>query len=300
MPLQQLVSYFNARFEKLHHSNLHPFRVDENSVTGIFGPISISSAYLAIRQRLDNAVVTGHIAQLLAAPVANEVVNAQAMELGALVTDTVTEPVNFQAIINIDRLCRTVHMLNYLPLSHLGGVLFLDVDPRHILSVKQDHGVYCGFIRKRFDNCLSYTYTEPALFAEFIAESETIAAFYEQREFSKAMREIMALADKANQYIDEKKPWVIAKEEGNDAELHNVCSVAINLFRVLVTYLKPVLPVLTHEAGAFLNTPIERWADQLQPLVSHTLNDFQPLMTRVEADKIAAIVEASKETLLKT
>jgi hypothetical protein len=73
MPLQQLVSYFNARFEKLHHSNLHPFRVDENSVTGIFGPISISSAYLAIRQRLDNAEVTGHIAQLLAAPVANEV-----------------------------------------------------------------------------------------------------------------------------------------------------------------------------------------------------------------------------------
>ena len=155
MPLQQLVSYFNARFEKLHHSNLHPFRVDENSVTGIFGPISISSAYLAIRQRLDNAVVTGHIAQLLAAPVANEVVNAQAMELGALVTDTVTEPVNFQAIINIDRLCRTVHMLNYLPLSHLGGVLFLDVDPRHILSVKQDHGVYfeeiiikCGLTTK--------------------------------------------------------------------------------------------------------------------------------------------------------
>jgi EAL domain-containing protein (putative c-di-GMP-specific phosphodiesterase class I) len=155
MPLQQLVSYFNDRFEKVHHSNLHPFRVNEDLVTGIFGPISISSAYLAIRTRLDHTVVTGHIAQLLAAPVANEVMTAQAMELGALVTDAVTEPVNFQAIINIDRLCRTVHMLNYLPLSHLGGVLFLDVDPRHILSVKQDHGVYfeeiiikCGLTTK--------------------------------------------------------------------------------------------------------------------------------------------------------
>ncbi|MEI6744916.1 MAG: methionine--tRNA ligase [Methylococcaceae bacterium] len=156
-----------------------------------------------------------------------------------------------------------------------------------------------GFIRKKFDNQLSATCIEPELFAEFIAANETIAESYENREFGKAMREIMALADKANQYIDDKKPWAIAKEEGKDAELHDVCSVAINLFRILAAYLKPVLPVLTTEAEAFLNAPITTWIDSLQPLVNHTLNDFKPLMTRVEADKIAAIIEDSKETLQK-
>ncbi len=156
-----------------------------------------------------------------------------------------------------------------------------------------------GFIRKKFDNKLSSTCVEPELFAEFIAENKAIAEAYEHREFGKAMREIMALADKANQYIDDKKPWAIAKEEGKDAELHDVCSVAINLFRILAAYLKPVLPALTGEAEVFLNAPINGWIDELQPLVHHTLNDFKPLMMRVEADKIAAIVEASKETLLK-
>jgi methionyl-tRNA synthetase len=156
-----------------------------------------------------------------------------------------------------------------------------------------------GFIRKKFDNQLSATCVEPELFAEFIAANGAIAESYENREFGKAMREIMALADKANQYIDDKKPWSIAKEEGKDAELHDVCSVAINLFRILAAYLKPVLPALTTEAEAFLNAPITTWIDELQPLVNHTLNDFKPLMTRVEADKIAAIIEDSKETLLK-
>jgi methionyl-tRNA synthetase len=157
-----------------------------------------------------------------------------------------------------------------------------------------------GFIRKKFDHQLSATCVEPELFAEFIAENKAIAEAYEHREFGKAMREIMALADKANQYIDDKKPWAIAKEEGKDAELHDVCSVAINLFRILAAYLKPVLPVLTNDAEVFLNAPINGWIDELQPLINHTLNDFKPLMTRVEADKIAAIIEASKETLQKS
>ncbi len=156
-----------------------------------------------------------------------------------------------------------------------------------------------GFIQKRFDNTLSATCVEPELFAQFIAEHDTIAQHYEHREFSKAMREIMALADKANQYIDEKKPWTIAKQEGEEAQLHDVCSVAINLFRVLVAYLKPVLPVLTAEAEIFLNAPVHGWIDELKPLTSHQLNAFKPLMTRVEADKIKAIVDASKDDLLK-
>ena len=157
-----------------------------------------------------------------------------------------------------------------------------------------------GFINKRFANSLSAECSEPDLFLEFVNANETIAAFYEAREFGKAMREIMALADKANQYIDEKKPWLVAKQEGQDALLHEICSVGINLFRLLAVYLKPVIPVLATEAERFLNIESQMWPTNSQPLLNHTVNDFKPLMTRVDADKIAAIVEASKENLEKT
>ena len=158
-----------------------------------------------------------------------------------------------------------------------------------------------GFINKRFANSLSAECSEPDLFLEFVKANETIADFYEAREFGKAMREIMALADKANQYIDEKKPWLVAKQEGQDALLHDICSVGINLFRLLAVYLKPVIPALATEAERFLNIESQTWpTHHSQPLLNHTVNDFKPLMTRVDADKIAAIVEASKENLEKT
>ena len=157
-----------------------------------------------------------------------------------------------------------------------------------------------GFISKRFANTLSATCSEPLLFEDFINANKQIAEFYETREFGKAMREIMALADKANQYIDEKKPWLIAKQEGHDTELHEVCSMGINLFRLLTVFLKPVIPALVKEAEHFLNIDSQAWPVAAQPLLNHTINDFKPLMTRVEADKIAAIVEASKENLEKT
>ena len=157
-----------------------------------------------------------------------------------------------------------------------------------------------GFISKRFANRLSATCSEPLLFQDFINANKQIAEFYETREFGKAMREIMALADKANQYIDEKKPWLIAKQEGNDTELHDVCSMGINLFRLLTVFLKPVIPGLVKEAEHFLNIDSQAWPVAAQPLLNHTINDFNPLMTRVEADKIAAIVDASKENLEKT
>ncbi len=158
-----------------------------------------------------------------------------------------------------------------------------------------------GFINKRFANTLSANCSETELFKEFIAANETIANFFEAREFGKAMREIMALADKANQYIDEKKPWIIAKQEGQESELHEVCSTSLNLFRLLAAYLKPVLPALTTEAESFLNIESQTWPtiDTL-PLTHHQVNDFKPLLTRVEADKITAIVEASKDNLEKT
>ncbi|CAG7856687.1 methionyl-tRNA synthetase [biofilm metagenome] len=157
-----------------------------------------------------------------------------------------------------------------------------------------------GFIAKRFGNKLSTSNAEPALFEEFIDANEFIAELYECREFGKAMREIMALADKANAYIDDKKPWLLAKEEGKDTELHEVCTMGLNLFSVLTAYLKPVLPALVKEAEQFLNVASHGWISDIQFLGDHSINAFKPLMTRVDPDKIAAIIEASKETLEKT
>jgi methionyl-tRNA synthetase len=157
-----------------------------------------------------------------------------------------------------------------------------------------------GFISKRFDGLLSSECAEPALFQQFIDVQSDIANLYESREFGKAMREIMALADKANQYIDDKKPWLIAKEAGKELELQQVCSVGINLFRLLIAYLKPVIPALAANAEHFLNLPPQVWPSDAQPLLVHKINTFIPLMTRVEPEKIAAIVEASRENLQPT
>jgi methionyl-tRNA synthetase len=157
-----------------------------------------------------------------------------------------------------------------------------------------------GFINKRFDNKLSLHCSELALFDEFVSCNILIAELYESREYGKAMREIMALADKANQYIDEKKPWLIAKQDNKESELHDVCSVGINLFRLLMAYLKPVIPSLATQAEKFLSIDSQVWPSEARPLLDHTVNIFIPLMTRVEADKISSIIENSKENLEKT
>jgi len=157
-----------------------------------------------------------------------------------------------------------------------------------------------GFIAKRFGNVLSENCPEPVLFQDFVSANTVIADYYEAREYGKAMREIMALADKANQYIDDLKPWLIAKESGRDRELHEVCSMGIDLFRLLIAYLKPVIPVLAANAENFLNISSQPWPSEAQPLINHAINEFKPLMTRVEPDKIEAIVEASKQNLEKT
>ena len=155
-----------------------------------------------------------------------------------------------------------------------------------------------GFIKKRFDNKLSATCSEPELYQSFIDAGDQIAAHYENRDYGRAIREIMALADKANQYIDDKAPWVIAKEEGKDQELHDISSVGINLFRVLMGYLKPVLPLMAADAEAFLNIEPMTWGSQAEPLCDHSVNKFKPLMTRVEREKIDAMIEDSKEDLV--
>ncbi|HID83036.1 MAG TPA: methionine--tRNA ligase [Chromatiales bacterium] len=154
-----------------------------------------------------------------------------------------------------------------------------------------------GFINKRFDGNLSEQISEPKLYEEFVAASDSIANKYEAREYSHAMREIMGLADRANQYIDEHKPWVLIKQAGEEKTVHDVCSTGLNLFRVLITYLKPVLPKLAADAEAFLNADELNWNSICTPLVAHKINPFKPLMTRVEQDKIDAMTEASKDNL---
>jgi methionyl-tRNA synthetase len=155
-----------------------------------------------------------------------------------------------------------------------------------------------GFINKRFQGQLSSTLSEPALFKQFA--SACIDELYESREYSKAMREIMALADIANQYIDDNKPWLLIKEQGREQEVQDVCSMGLNLFRLLVIYLKPVLPVLAEKVETFLNIDALSWQDLQAPLLEHRINTFKPLMTRVEKDNIDAMIENSKEDLETT
>jgi len=154
-----------------------------------------------------------------------------------------------------------------------------------------------GFINKRFGNRLSDQCSEAALYAEFVADGAAVAAHYERREFSQAVRRIMALADRANQYIDAHKPWVLAKQDGQEQAVQAVSSTGINLFRVLMTYLQPVLPLMAARVEAFLNIPAMRWDAIGTPLTGHTINRFTPLLTRVEQERIDAMLEDSKEHL---
>lgn len=153
-----------------------------------------------------------------------------------------------------------------------------------------------SFITKRYDGKLSATIAEPALLAEFVACGENIADSFEKREFARAIRDIMALADKANQYIDAKAPWVLVKDETKQQQAHDVCSMGINLFRVLMHYLKPVLPLMASETEAFLNSELS-WNNYQQPLTSHAINPFKALMQRVDPVKVSAMLGASKENL---
>ncbi len=151
-----------------------------------------------------------------------------------------------------------------------------------------------GFISKRFAGQLSATCAEPALYNEFVAAADHIAELYESREYGRAIREITALADKANQYVDEKAPWVVAKQEGQDQQLQDICSVGINLFRVLMTYLKPVMPKLAARSEAFLNEELT-WENMTAPLTAHEITKFKALFNRIDAKNIEAMIEDSKQ-----
>jgi methionyl-tRNA synthetase len=155
-----------------------------------------------------------------------------------------------------------------------------------------------GFISKRFDGRLAEQLPEPGLFADFLAAGESIASAYERRELSRAVREVMALADRANQYIDEQAPWVVAKEAGRDAELQGICTQGLNLFRLLIGWLRPILPGTAEAAERFLQVPPLSWAGLAKPLLDHEIAKFKPLMTRIDPKRIDAMLEASKEDLV--
>ncbi|GGY06927.1 methionine--tRNA ligase [Litchfieldella qijiaojingensis] len=154
-----------------------------------------------------------------------------------------------------------------------------------------------GFVKKLGDGRLSSHCAEPELVARFIAAGDEIAKDYESREFGRAMRKIMELADEANTYIAEKEPWVLAKQEGREQEVLDICSVGINLFRQLMVYLAPVVPKMAGDAKAFMQLDSLAWHSRHDVLLNHEIAKFKPLMTRVERDKIDAMIEASKEDL---
>ncbi|KRD80080.1 methionine--tRNA ligase [Lysobacter sp. Root983] len=157
-----------------------------------------------------------------------------------------------------------------------------------------------GFIEKRFDGRLADTLPEHATYARFVEQLQPIAQAYARNEAATALRLTMALADEANKYIDEHKPWVLAKQEGADAELQAVCTQGLNLFRVLAAALKPVLPRVAAQAEAFLGAPVALWSDLHAPLLAHRIQAYTPLFTRIDPKHIETMIEASKESLKPT
>ncbi len=154
-----------------------------------------------------------------------------------------------------------------------------------------------GFIDKRFDGRLAEHLPDTKLFGEFADAGDTIAAHYERREFSKAMRSIMALADKANRYIDDNKPWVMIKDDGKVADVQLVCTQGLNMFRSLMIYLAPVIPVIAHDTREYLNEKTWQWQSAATPLLGVQLPKFKPLLTRVDAEDVQRMVDQSRDSM---
>ncbi|RMH93002.1 methionine--tRNA ligase [Lysobacter pythonis] len=154
-----------------------------------------------------------------------------------------------------------------------------------------------GFIEKRFGGELAAALPEPAMYARFVEALEDIRTAYAGNDAAQVLRLTMLLADEANKYIDEKKPWVIAKQEGGDAELQAVCTQGLNLFRVLALALAPVLPATAARVSAFMGAPLADWRDCDAALLARRIETYQPLFTRIDPKHIDAMTEASKETL---
>lgn len=153
-----------------------------------------------------------------------------------------------------------------------------------------------GFINKRFANRLAASLPDPALYQTFSAAAPRIAELYETRRYQLAIREIMALADMANQYVDSQKPWALAKDPANLPAVQAICTQGLNLFRAIITYLKPVVPQLAADSEAFLHAGELVWDSVQQPLLDHTIQPFQPLLTRIEPAMLEAMLKENAMT----
>ena len=154
------------------------------------------------------------------------------------------------------------------------------------------------FVTNGNNGILSSTIENQALWNQVSGAKDSIANHYENRDFSKAIRKIMALADLANEYIAAKEPWKLNKDPDQQQKVQDICSLGINIFRVILTYLKPVLPSMAEAGETFLNDSLT-WESVNQPLVKHQINPFTPLMQRIEKERVDAMVEASKQDLPK-
>ncbi|QAX82100.1 Methionine--tRNA ligase [Candidatus Pseudomonas adelgestsugas] len=155
-----------------------------------------------------------------------------------------------------------------------------------------------GFIHKGNAGVLVAENSASELTEAFLAAALSIANAYETRDFASAMRQIMSLADRTNSWITDKAPWLLSKQEGKQAEIQVICATGVNLFRKLVIFLKPVLPLLAADAETFLNVAPLTWNDHATLLFNHQLNEFKPLMTRIDEVKVQAMIDASKEDLV--
>ena len=154
-----------------------------------------------------------------------------------------------------------------------------------------------GFIHKLGQSKLSASLPAPELYQRFLDEQGAIISDFDHVNFAQAIRQIMLLADEANQYIDHHKPWQMAKEEGRADEVVAVCTQGLNLFRVLMTWLAPVMPQTAHKAAAFLDCPMDRFDSIEQPLLDHIIKPFEPLMQRIDQAQLDQVIEASKASL---
>ncbi len=150
------------------------------------------------------------------------------------------------------------------------------------------------FINDDFNNQLSGKIADQELLSQFQQSSSSIATMYKHREFGRAMRTIMSLADQANQYLDKEKPWNLAKDVTKKEQIQEICTMGLNLFRILMIYLKPVVPAITKQAEAFLDLDNQHWSDINQSLIDHQINNYEPLLTRLQKENIDAMIDASK------
>ena len=149
------------------------------------------------------------------------------------------------------------------------------------------------FINNNFDNQLSATIHAPELLTDFQEQSDVIAEMYENREFGQAMRVIMTLADRANQYLDQQKPWLLIKDESQEDQVQAICTMGLNLFYILMIYLKPVVPSIVKKAEIFLNIDSPQWSGIKENLIDHQINDYKPLLIRIKAEDVDAIIDPS-------